>query len=174
MGIGAEVIAIDDTDFVGDAESVTTVGEVNFQCVDTFVDNVLSDLGTRQMSLLHIQAHGDTGGISFGRHYVTLSSFPIYSGRLRRLAPKFTSGAWVDLRACEVGQNLPLMHMFRTLWNVGLVAGRGLQNNLFDMNLGRYQIVTASGDESKSFTAPPWVAYDVGRRAARGILSRIF
>ena len=64
--------------------------------------------------------------------------------------------------------------MFRTLWNVGLVAGRGLQNNLFDANFGRYQIVTARGEESKSFTVPPWVAYDVGRRAARGILSHIF
>lgn len=174
MTIGAEVIAIDDTDWVGDAESITTVGEVNFQCVDTFVDNVLSDLGTRQMALLHIQAHGDPGGISFGHHYVTVANFPSYSPRLRGLAPKFTSGAWVDLRACEVGQNLPLMHLFRTLWNVGLVAGRGLQNNLFDANFGRYQIVSARGEETTSFAVPPWVAYSTSRRAARGILSRIF
>jgi hypothetical protein len=173
-GIGAEVIAIDDTDFVGDAESATTIGEVNFQSVETFVDNVKSELGDRWMSLLHIQVHGNPTGIWFGRDQVTVNTFPNFRARFDQLSAYFTDGAWVDLRACEVGQNLPLLHKFRELWGVGIVAGRGLQSNVIEVNLGRYQIVTADGEEAKSFTVPPWVAYDAGRRAVRGILSRIF
>jgi hypothetical protein len=174
-GIGAEVIAIDDTDGVGDAESATTIGEVTFQNVETFVDNVMSELGDRWMSLLHIQVHGNPTGIWFGRDHVTVNTFVNYRRRFAQLSEYFTDGAWVDLRACEVGQNLPLLHKFRELWGVGIVAGRGLQYNVvFEANLGRYQIVTADGEETKSLTVPPWVAYDVGRRAVRGILSRIF
>lgn len=172
-GLGAEIIAIDDTDRVGWAESVTTLGEVNFQNVNTFVDNVLAALGTRQMSLLHVQVHGSPQAVHFGNQEVGLGSFGNYQAMFARLTPKFTSGAWVDLRACNIGQNLPLMHRFRQLWRVGLVAGRGRQNNLFDANFGMYQIVTADGQESTSFFVPRWVEYDTTRRAVRGITSRL-
>ena len=64
------------------------------------------------------------------------------------------------------------MHRFRELWKVGVVAGRGGQNNLFDMNFGKYQIVTADGKESTSFFVPAWVEYSVSRRADRAIRSR--
>lgn len=174
MGFGAEVIAIEDSDSVGWVESATTAGEVNFNSVQSFVDNVLADLNGRKMSLLHIQAHGSPSGVWFGPTEITTGNFSSYRGEFGRLASSFTDNAWVDMRACEVGQNLALLHEFRRLWSVGLVAGRGLQNNLFDANFGFYQIVTREGTESTSFRVPPWVEYNVGRRALRGITSRIF
>lgn len=168
---GAEVIAIEDSDAVGFAEAAASLGEVTFRSLEGFVSNVLADLGARNIALLHVQVHGSPDGMGFGDDWLSVDSFDNYRAQLRRLSSKFTSSAWVDLRGCEVGMNLPLMHRIRQLWGVGVVAGRGLQNNLFDMNFGMYQVVTRDGRESISFSAPPWVAYDVGRRATRGILS---
>jgi hypothetical protein len=173
FGVGAEVIAIDDSDGVGWAESATTIGEVTFSNLQQFVDNVLADVGTRQISLLHIQVHGTTERIRFGPDRVYLSTLPSYAGTLGRLTPKFTNNAWVDLRACDVGMNLPLLRALRDLWQVNLVAGRGSQNNLFDANFGRYQIVKKNGEEDTSFFVPPWVEYNVDRRLSRAILSRL-
>ncbi len=174
MGIGAEIIAIEDTDSVGWVESATTIGEVGFQSVTTFVDNVLAALGSRQMALLHVQVHGSPQAVWFGPSRLDTATFASHSSVLGRLSPKFVANAWVDMRACNVGQNLALLHMFRRLWGTGIVAGRGLQNNVLDANMGFYQIISPSGDESRSFSVPPWVEYNVTRRATRGILSRIF
>ena len=170
---GAEIIAIEDSDAVGFAEAAASVGEITFRSLEGFVTNVLADVGARNISLLHVQVHGNPDGMGFGEDWMSVDSFDTFRAQLRRLSSKFTSSAWVDLRGCEVGMNLPLMHRFRELWGVGVVAGRGLQNNLFDLNFGMYQIVSRDGRESTSFSAPPWVAYDVGRRATRGILSHM-
>jgi hypothetical protein len=172
-GTGAEVIAIEDSDTTGWLESATTIGEVNFSSAQTFVDNVLSDLGTRQMSLLHIQVHGNPDGVAFGGDWVSSSSFGSYRALFGRLTAKFQSNSWVDLRACKVGQNLPLLRQFRGLWSVGIVAGRGSQNNLLDANFGFYQVIYPDGREEQTFTVPVWVEYDVGRRGIRGITSRL-
>jgi hypothetical protein len=171
--MGAEVIAIEDSDAVGWAESAITIGEVNFNSAQTFVDNVLGDLGTRQMALLHVQVHGSPSGASFGTDHVSTRTFGSYRTLFGRLTPKFEAGSWVDLRACEVGQNLALLRQFQSLWNVGIVAGRGLQNNLLDANFGFYQIIDPHGREWQSFSVPPWVEYDVQRRATRAIVSRL-
>ena len=174
MGLlGAEMIAIEDGDSTGWLESATTIGEVNFQSLQAFVDNVLAELGSRDLSLLHLQAHGNPTGIALGGDWVDVNSFAGFRATLGRLTAKFAKGAWVDLRACEVGQNLPLLHMFRRLWHVGIVAGRGLQNNLYDSNFGLYQVVTADGREVRSFSTPPFVEYNVGRRAVRSVLSHL-
>lgn len=170
---GAEIIAIEDTDWVGWVESATTVGEVNFQSLEGFVTNVLNELGDRSISLLHVQVHGNPDGMGFGDDWLSNASFDTYRAQLRRLASRFASHAWVDLRACEVGANLELMHRIRRLWGVGVVAGRSFQNNLFDLNFGSYQIVHADGRESTSFSAPPWVAYASERRAVRAVTSRL-
>ena len=178
-GLGAEIIAIDETtasggvDIVGWVESATTLGEVNFESVDSFVDNVLAALGSRRMSLLHIQVHGSPQHARFGRHYVRDDNFDTYRARLARLTSKFTAGAWVDLRACNVGQNLALLRRFHGLWGTGIVAGRGNQNNLFDLNFGRYQVIYPDGREDTDFFAPPWVRYDTTRRGIREITSRL-
>ena len=174
----AEIIAIDETtasggvDIVGWLESATTFGEINFTSVDSFVDNVLAELGSRKMSLLHIQVHGSPQHVRFGRHYVRDDNFDTYRARFSRLAGKFSSGAWVDLRACNVGQNLPLLRRFHSLWNTGIVAGRGNQNNLFDANFGRYQVIHPDGREDTSFFVPAWVKYDTTRRGIREVTSR--
>jgi hypothetical protein len=173
MGLGAEIIAIEDTDSVGWVESATTVGEVAFQSLTSFVDNVIAALGGRRLALLHIQVHGSPSGVWFGSDMLSDSNFSSFSGRLGRLTASFESGAWVDLRACEVGQNLPLLRRLHNLWGVGIVAGRGLQSNLVDANLGRYQVITPGGNEDTSFFVPPWVEYDTGRRATRAVTSRV-
>jgi hypothetical protein len=173
--VGAEIIAIDNTDFVGLAEDWTTlnIGEFTFSDVQTFVDGVLAEVGSRTISLLHIQVHGSPNAAFFGSNRVDTTSFAGYQAQFSRLRGKFNSGAWVDLRACLVGQNLPLLRMFHNLWNVGIVAGRGLQNNIFDMNQGRYQLIYPSGREDTTFFVPSFVEYSATRRAARALFSRI-
>ncbi|MQX38237.1 DUF4347 domain-containing protein [Roseospira navarrensis] len=179
MGFGEEVYAIDETtanggvDYVGWIESAITIGEVNFTNVDTFVSAVLSHIGPRFMSLLHIQVHGSPSGARFGANWVSDTTFPTYRARFARLTSHFSQNAWVDLRACNVGQNLTLMRQFHGLWGVGIVAGRGRQNNVLDMNMGRYQIIHPDGREETSIFCPPWVKYDAGRRMAREITSRL-
>lgn len=173
MGVGAEIIAIEDTDSVGWVESFTTLGEVTFQNLRGFVANVIAALDGRTLSLLHIQVHGSPAGVWFGPDMVTDANFSTYSAQLGRLTASFRAGAWVDLRACDVGQNLPLLRLIHNLWGVGIVAGRGKQNNLFDANLGRYQLITPRGDEDTSLFVPPWVEYDTSRRVTRAATSRI-
>jgi hypothetical protein len=135
---------------------------------------VLDELGDRSIALLHVQVHGSPSGLVFGSDRVTTATFDTYRAQLGRLAGKFTSNGWVNLRACNVGENLALLHRFRQLWSVGVVAGRGRQNNLFDANFGLYQIVFASGDEDTSFFRPPWVEYNATRRLGRAATSRVF
>jgi hypothetical protein len=168
---GAEIIAIEDSDWVGWAESATTFGELNFTTLEVFANAVTAELGTRKLALLHIQVHGSPEGIGFGNDWVSNATFDTYRAQLARLSGKFTSDGWLNLRACNVGSNLELLHRFRRLWNVGVVAGRSRQNNLFDMNFGFYQIVTRDGAESQSFSRPPWTEYNATRRLVRGIAS---
>ncbi len=152
---GAEVIAIEDSDNVGWVEAATSLGEVTFRSLEGFVNNVLTEVGDRSIALLHSQVHGSPDGMGFGDDWLSTATFNIYKAQLRRLTSKFTSRAWTDLRGCEVGMNLPLMRHFRELWGVGVVAGRGYQNNLYDMNFGMYQIVERDGRESTTFSTPP-------------------
>ena len=171
---GAEIIAIEDSDSVGWVESATTIGDVTFRSLETFVDAVEEQLGDRKLALLHIQVHGNPDGMGFGRDWVSITSFDNYRAQLGRLSGKFISQAWVNLRACNVGENVDLMHRFRQLWSVGVVAGRGKQNNVLDSNFGFYQVIFPDGSEELSFTCPKWVEYDVRRRGERAITSRIF
>src|SRR5215468_5370039 len=98
MGLlGAEIIAIEDTDMTGWVESATTIGEVTFQSLQAFVDNVLSELESRDLALLHIQVHGSPTGVAFGADWVSPTNFTRYEPTLARLTARFTRRAWVDL-----------------------------------------------------------------------------
>jgi hypothetical protein len=171
---GAEIIAIEDSDWVGWMESATTTGEVNFSSVESCMNGVLADLGDRSLALLHIQVHGNPGGMSFGSDYISVATFETFRAQFARLSGKFVSNAWVDFRACEIGQNVALMQRFNQLWGVGVVAGRGLQNNLYDANRGRYQVIFPDGRQDTYFFAPPWIAYNATRRLGRAVGSRVF
>jgi len=172
FGTGAEIIAIENTDYVGCGEDWTTWGQVDFDSAQTFVDNVLAALGARQMSMLHIQVHGNFLDVSFGSDRVSTSTFGNYSALFGRLTPKFDPNSWVFLRACDVGQNIALLQQFQQLWNVGIVAGRWRQNNVLDFNLGYYQIIDPAGNQSQSFTLP-WAHYSFDRRLLRAVTSRL-
>ena len=56
---GAEIIAIEDSDSVGWVESATTIGDVTFRSLETFVVAVEEQLGDRKLALLPIQVHGN-------------------------------------------------------------------------------------------------------------------
>jgi Domain of unknown function (DUF4347) len=171
---GAELIAIEDSDYVGWVESFTSFGELNFQSVETFADVVVSDLGDRKLALLHIQVHGNPSGLGFGPDWLTTVNFDSYRAQLRRLSGKFIANGWVALRACNVGENLALLRRFHQLWSVGVVAGRGSQNNVLDANFGSYQIVYPDGREDTSFFRPPWTEYNASRRLGSAMTSRLF
>jgi hypothetical protein len=171
---GVELIAIEDSDTTGWMESATTIGETTFRSLEGFVDAVLGAIGDRKLALLHIQVHGNPDGMGFGEDWVTTSSFETFRAQFNRLSGKFVSRGWINLRACNIGENLALMHKFRTLWGVGVVAGRGKQNNLFDLNFGMYQVVFPDGKETTMICRPKWVEYDSVRRGASEVLSRAF
>lgn len=170
--MGLEIIAIEDSDAVGWVEAATSIGEVTFRSVASMVDNIVAYAGSRRIKLLHLQAHGNSAGFYVGPDSVTLGTLATtWRGPLARLTPLFDSDPWVDLRACEVGQNVALVANLAGIWGTTIVAGRGLQNNLFDLNFGRYVTVKPDGSSETSLLAPPQVAYNVSRRLFRQITS---
>lgn len=134
-----EVTAIDDTDTVGMVENWFTLGEVNFTDVPSMVTNVLAHLRTRSMTRLNIQVHGSPTHAQIGSSVVTTATFPTHRPQLSRLAGRFTSGGFVHLRACNVGQNPPLLQSFASAFGVPVYAGTGTQRNLiYPWNTGSY------------------------------------
>jgi hypothetical protein len=169
--MGIEVIAIDDTDSTGWLESATTIGEVTFTSLSTFVSSVVGYLNGRTMKLLHVQVHGSPTRIVFGRDSVNLAGVQTtHRATLGRLTTCFdTEDPWVDLRACNIGQKVPFLQSLASLWRTTVVAGRGSQNNILDVNFGRYVIVKPDGTSETSFFAPREVDYNLGRRIGRQI-----
>jgi hypothetical protein len=52
------------------AATVATVGEVIFRSLEAFFSNVLSDLDSRSLAPLQVQAHASPDGLGFGMHQV--------------------------------------------------------------------------------------------------------
>jgi hypothetical protein len=154
---GIEVIAIDVSDTGGRMESRTTIAPVKFTSLAEFVDNTIAWIRGKKIGLLHIQVHGDKDGVGFGKDRLFLTNFKaVYRGHLSKLAPYFATGAWVHLRACDVGQNVPLLQNLAGAWNVTVVAGRGSQVNVpYEINTGRYVTVKPDGQIDYSFLQPP-------------------
>ena len=158
---GIEVIAIDVSDTTGKMEALTTMAPVKFTTLAGFVENTIAWVGDKKIDLLHIQVHGNKNDLGFGPDRLSLSNFTeVYRRQLSKLAPFFASGAWVNLRACEVGQNVALLQKLARAWNVTVVAGRGSQRNvLIDLNMGRYVTVKPDGSTESSFFQPPMAAW---------------
>ena len=155
-----EIIAIESGDETGWLESATTIGEVEFNSIQSFVDNVRNFLNGDRMHKLHLQAHGNTTEIEFGSDTLDLDSFTLlYRGTFALLTPCFTSNAIVVLRACEVGQNVALLTTLARVWNVTIIAGRGAQNNLLNFNTGRYVIISPDGSIDTSIFLPAQADY---------------
>jgi hypothetical protein len=158
-----EVIAIEAGDAAGWLEAAATLGEVEFTSLQSFVDNILAFTQGVRIRKLHVQAHGNSEAIEFGSDVLTLTSYKSkYRGQLSRLAPVFEKGATVVLRACEVGQNVVLLQNLAGAWNVTVIAGRGLQNNLYNFNTGRYVIVSPNGSTDTSLLLPTEADYEKG------------
>jgi hypothetical protein len=133
------VTAIDEIDSVGTIESVFSIGEVNFTDLTSMVDNILARIGQRPMSRLDIQVHGSPQAAFIGNTHITVGSFAAYASTLGRLRGHFTSSGFVHLRACLVGQNLPLLRLFSDAFGVHVYAGTGNQHNvLIPFNEGDY------------------------------------
>jgi hypothetical protein len=175
--MGIEVIAIEDSDAVGIVEDLTTIGEVNFNSMQSFVDNVLASLAGRKMSLLHIQVHGNETTAYFGNDELSNDTYLTHPGNLSRLTRHFdspgffTGGPYVDFRACQIGNSLDLLRRLAALWQVTVVAGRGFQNNVLDFNTGRYVMVRPDGTSETFVTCPPPVRYDATRRLIRHLIN---
>lgn len=175
-GAGAEIVAININDYVGMTELVCTPGAIAFTSTASFVANIQRVLGRRKMSLLHIQAHGDADGIEFGdaaSDFMSVDNFDVF-GRLHfaKLCGAFEKNAVVMLRACDVGMSVAVMRRFAALWRVWVVAGRGGENNVLDVNLGMYRVVSPDGAATLMPVLPPPLRHDVVRRAVREVTSR--
>ena len=173
--MGISVTIIDDSDHVGYAASATRVGELYMTGVGDMVTKILAHLssytppvsshailahamshgrvpmptppaqGTTKMSRLNILDHGNSSGVEIGTDWVTTGSFPTYQPTLVRLAGKFDNGGFAHLQHCEAGMNLRLMEMFADTFGVPVVAGRGLQNPVYRLNLGNFVRVYPAG-----------------------------
>lgn len=134
-----EVTAIDEVDSVGWFESLLTIGEVNFTDVNNFVNNVLANITTHPMSRLNVQVHGSTASLAIGHTSVTTSNISTYRSVLSRLSGHFTSSGFVHLRACYVGNALPLVTEFANIFGVPVYAATGAQRNIiYPFNMGNY------------------------------------
>jgi hypothetical protein len=101
--------------------------------------------GSTRMSRLNILDHGNSTGIQIGTDWITTASFPAFQPTLSRLSGKFDSGGFAHLQHCEAGMNIGLMEMFADTFGVPIVAGRGLQNPVYRMNLGNFVRVYPAG-----------------------------
>ena len=114
-----------------------------------FVANVMIGLSGDYIDLLHIQVHGDSEAMDFGSDTLDLEGLKgIWRPHLSNLGSFFyyLADPWVHLRTCDIGQNIMLLQNLAALWGVTVCAGRGKQINAgFDVNFGRYAIVTPDG-----------------------------
>jgi hypothetical protein len=148
------VTAIDDVDSTGWIESFLTIGEINFTDLPSMVKNILTGIGSTLMNRLNIQVHGSPSAVAIGNTVVTASNFSTHQPQLARLSSHFTSGGFVHLRACDVGQNLPLMQLFAATFGVPVYAGRGKQNNIFGLNMGYIVRCQPDGTYTTQFFQP--------------------
>lgn len=165
--MGVEIIAIESSDWVGWVEAAASFGEIEYNSPASLVSGVVDYASGRKVKLLHVQAHGSAAGINLGTGQIGMRNLPTFRPLLSRLNPLWDADPWVDLRACSVGQNLPFVAALAAMWGTTIVAGRGRQNNLLDMNIGRYVTVKPDGTHESSFFVPPQVQYNVVRRAWR-------
>lgn len=185
---GLEIVAADCYDISGIGEAITTAFGgiyVVYFSLDQFVQFVTASLLGRKIGILHIQSHGSDSGDGilfgdvfnkgvFGDYYrsgdkLTMSNFPSHRSKLNELTPHFAQGAWVAVRACNVGQNLALMRALRSLWSINLVAGLGKWNNGLDQNEKEFLVLEANGSEYLTKTMPPQIQHSLMRKFWRGL-----
>lgn len=174
---GLEIVAADLFDLTGIGEAATTAfggGYVVYSSIDEFVDRVIAVLFGRKIGILHIQSHGTSDSIRFGDAFrngdvLTISSFPRFRNKLGELTRHFARGAWVAVRACNAGQDLPLMRSLRDLWGVNLVAGFGAWNNILDMNYKDFLILETNGNEYRTQSMPAQIQHSLMRKYWRNL-----
>lgn len=161
-----DITVLDDSDYVGVAESMVTTGEIYMVNVESMVANVIEALrifsrtcvpGQRQFNelrRLNIQDHGNPDAIQIGTDEVSLKTLANFAPALRRLAPYFGRGGSVHLRACQVGQNRALLTGFARIFGVPVFAGTGNQNNVYGFNMGDYVRADPSGHFQANVSRP--------------------
>lgn len=172
MAIGwnhtVEVIAIQKGDATGWMEAAAAIGEIEFDSIESFLNNTYDFVQGARISRLHLQAHGDSEAVYFGSDILNVDSFKtIFRPSFATLTPFFAPGAVVALRACEIGQNVALLQNFAACWNVTVVAGRGYENNVYNSNTGRYVTVTPGGNVTTSIFLPSEADYQGGGAVTR-------
>jgi hypothetical protein len=77
---------------------------------------------------LRIVGHGNTSGQYFGGDWVDSSTLRYYAADLRRIAKFFSSGGFVTLGGCKVGQNQILLGQLSLYFGVPVRAFTSSQN----------------------------------------------
>ena len=133
-----EVSVIDDSDLIGWIAGLTRIGEVYMTNVQTMVDNVLTEIGQRNMSRLNILDHGNENRIQIGNDRITPANVGIYTPNLQRLQGHFSANGFVHLQHCDIGQNQALICALAAAFGVPVYAGTGKEKMLFRFNTGDY------------------------------------
>lgn len=149
-----DITAIDTSDFVGFLAAATRWGEVEFSDVDSLVRGVRARVGSASLRRLNILDHGNARGLELGKDWITAASLSLYRQRLSLLSGLFTSGGFVHLQHCDVGQNHALLSAVSAIFNVPVYAGTGKHNPVYRFNFGRYERCVPSGDCESDVTRP--------------------
>ncbi len=141
-----EVTVIDDSDLTGWLAAFTRTGEIYMTNVENMVTNILKAIGSIRISRLNILDHGNKYGIQIGNDFIHLGNINKFSKSLNKLRGKFTSGGFVHLQHCDVGQNLNLIKAFSKQVGAPVYAGTGAHNPIYRFNFGDYVRCEPSGE----------------------------
>jgi hypothetical protein len=136
--VGIEVTVIDDSDRVGWIASAVRGGELYMTSVASMVRVVIAHIGSRQMERLNILDHGSSRSLQIGADRIDTSTLSRFEPQLVRLQGRFSSGGFVHLHHCRVGQNRTLLVRLARIFGVPVYAGTGLQHAVLPVNTGDY------------------------------------
>lgn len=165
FGIVVTAVAIDDD--VTETAAKMALDEVRFDSIPSFVDQVIAKAGGRKIRRLHVYAHGHLDAWDLGNDKLMASNFARHQPELARLRDHLTPHGWVIMHSCLVGKALPLLRYLRSVWNVHVIAGIGLQWDIAasppgnfavrisEFNEIGYQVVKATGEEYTRTFFPP-------------------
>ncbi|MBA7567449.1 hypothetical protein ES708_09161 [subsurface metagenome] len=123
--------------------------------VEDMTDQVLTKLGANEkLSVLRIIDHGDPTRFKIGREIISLENVHKFTTKLGQLKGHFTANGFIDLRNCDVGNNLKLVKIIAKTVNVSVYGTTGKTNAWYGFTTGEHVRVDPNG-EVKFGVGPP-------------------
>lgn len=131
--------AVGSGDFSTWMAGAVRVGEVEFEDVDSFVDNVLARVKPRTLKELTVISHGDNYSVYFSdadEDQIGTWNFDNHRTKFRKLAALFVAGGTLVFRNCTVGKTPELLQLFADTLGVTVVGYTGVSYTAFAIPTG--------------------------------------